>query len=467
MQRDRRTLARVAVALLVVALLLPAGVSALTYSPTDFEPGTIDEPADNPTVVGIQGFHFQGRSAAKKPARLASIDGDGSFGWQFAGDRVNGVWFYDVDPLPNGNLLAVSTTPGGTVVFELDPETREPVWTERLDMEDTHDVDLLPNGDLLVANMRERDGDEPPDDRVVVYNRSTDAITWEWTFRNHYPESTDGGYNDDWTHVNDADATGDGRILVSPRNFDQVILINRSTKAIEMQLGDDEDYDVLNEQHNPDWLVSEAGRPTILVADSENNRVIEYERRCTGDPMTTAPPGCSWNATWTVGVEGNLNWPRDADRLPNGNTLITDSLNHRVIEVTPQGEIVWEYYATWGPYDAERLGAANRSAPGTGGSAAGPTMADADATGEYALSGSANDPPVPSEASGPSVLLADAGLDGLARTWSHVVPWVKPVWASGWEFVAAVTGLLVGLGWAGAEVAQNRDRLAARLGADR
>ncbi len=32
-----------------------------------------------------------------------------------------------------------------------------------------------------------------------------------------------------------------------------------------------------------------------------------------------------------------------ADRLPNGNTLITETIPGRVIEVTPQKEIVWEY----------------------------------------------------------------------------------------------------------------------------
>ena len=32
-----------------------------------------------------------------------------------------------------------------------------------------------------------------------------------------------------------------------------------------------------------------------------------------------------------------------ADRLPNGNTLITETIGGRCIEVTPEGEIVWEF----------------------------------------------------------------------------------------------------------------------------
>ena len=33
-----------------------------------------------------------------------------------------------------------------------------------------------------------------------------------------------------------------------------------------------------------------------------------------------------------------------AHRLDNGNTLIVESLAGRALEVTPAGEIVWEYY---------------------------------------------------------------------------------------------------------------------------
>jgi hypothetical protein len=32
-----------------------------------------------------------------------------------------------------------------------------------------------------------------------------------------------------------------------------------------------------------------------------------------------------------------------AQRLPNGNTHITESATGRLFDVTPQGEIVWEY----------------------------------------------------------------------------------------------------------------------------
>lgn len=96
----------------------------------------------------------------------------------------------------------------------------------------------------------------------------------------------------------------------------------------------------LYEQHSP-YRLSEWG--TIIIADSENDRVVEYDLQ-------------SEEAVWTHGGDDVLLWPRDADRFPNGNTLIVDSLHTRVIEVNPSGEIVWEYSGVRLSYTADRKG---------------------------------------------------------------------------------------------------------------
>lgn len=445
----RRWLVRGVVALLVLSLLTPAAVAAVTNSSdarADLARGTVTQPANGTTVIGIQGFHFKDQGTAKKPARLVASGSRAQTKWVHKGVEEDVSWFYDVDPLDNGNLLVVSTKPEHTLVYELNPQTQEAIWTERLDTDDTHDVDVLDNGDLVVADMRNwKNG--TPEDRLFVYNRTTDEITWEWHFKNHYPESTDGGYNKDWTHVNDVDVIDDHRLLVSPRNFDQAIVLNRTTGEIEDRLGSDDNHSTLNEQHNPDYLESENGTPTILVADSENDRVVEY-----------AKENGEWVRTWEVGGPGQLNWPRDADRLPNGNTLITDSLNHRVIEVTPQGKIVWEYYATWGPYDAERVA--------HGGGSNGPTIRDMNASGSYTLSGSAGLQPGTGGGTFAAQLEAtfvDTALEEpmseFARTWSHVTPWLRPTWMNGWQFLFTALAVLVVLGWGLMEVLYQRRRI--------
>ncbi|WP_254839485.1 aryl-sulfate sulfotransferase [Natronomonas marina] len=462
-ERDvpRIWLFRAAVVVLVLALCTPAAASYVTYEETSHQRGTLESVAENETVISIQGFHFEGEGSSKKPSGLVGVDGRAQTEWTLNGSEADwpvdtvdqSWWFYDVDPLPNGNFLVVNTFPGETFVHEYDPETGERIWGERFpEMVDTHDVAYLNDEEIAIANMRNYDEEAGvSDDRVVIYNRTQGEITWEWYFREHYPADMDGGMNEDWSHVNDVDPVGEDRLLLSPRNFDQAIVVNRTTGDIVMQLGEDGNHSVLNEQHNPDYFESEDGTPTMLVADSENDRIVEYAltdecERPEGVEKAGNRLDCEWELVWELGGPEQFNWPRDADRLPNGNTLVTDSLNHRVIEVTPTGEIVWEYYVGWGPYDAER-GETESS---------GPTMQDMNVSGSYDVNGSAGLEP----GTGNSTTLAgwmsamaagtpaEASVDEAAQRWSHVAPWIYPVWMSDWDFAYVILAVVLSLVWA-------------------
>lgn len=73
----------------------------------------------------------------------------------------------------------------------------------------------------------------------------------------------------------------------------------------------------------------------ILATDVGAGKVIEI------DPLTQ-------KIVWSFGGDPGdrakfLRAPRWASRLSNGNTLIADTGNHRVLEVTPEGEVVWQY----------------------------------------------------------------------------------------------------------------------------
>ena len=448
MDVPRRWLLRAFLAVVIVGLLMSTATLTLAYEPTNLQAGTITDPANGTTAVAIQGFHFEGEDDPKKPARLVAVGPQGSVEWTYNGSARGASWFYDVDPLPNGNLLAVNTARGKTFVYELDPETKERAWTETLPITDTHDVDLINENELLIGNLRNSSGDTS-DERIYIYNRTTDRVTWEWEFEEHYPPDTDVGVSntDDWSHVNDVDEIAPGKFLVSPRNFDQVIVVDRETKEITMRLGADGNHTILDEQHNPTYLESENGTPTILVADSENDRVVEYARL-----------DGSWERIWTVGTD-QLNWPRDADRLPNGNTLIVDTLNQRVIEVTPRGEIVWEQFAPWAPYDAERLA--------YGDEAGGPTIRDLGVSGSYELSGGAEARAGPAvDTSFPTWLTLTFGdtpieepIVRFAERWEGVSQWIKPVWMAPWGFVSLVGAGLLGLLWGLGELFYGRRRL--------
>ena len=100
-----------------------------------------------------------------------------------------------------------------------------------------------------------------------------------------------------------------------------------------------------------------------------NTLITYYYRNMTGTPPQPAPGGYP-STVVEVTPAGEIVWEfsrpdmdftHDSDRLPNGNTLIADTSeiihNERVIEVTPDGEIVWEYRPGYDAYpnDCDRL----------------------------------------------------------------------------------------------------------------
>ncbi|MEF8859876.1 MAG: hypothetical protein V5A38_13295 [Halolamina sp.] len=146
----------------------------------------------------------------------------------------------------------------------------------------------------------------------------------------------------------------DGReaVMVSLRNEDQVVFVDLERGLVaDGTLGSKGDHDTLYEQHNPDFIPADEGGPALLVAGSENGRAVEYQRE-----------DGEWVESWSWSDE-RLQWPRDADRLPNGHTLITDSNGDRVFEVDREGEVVWTASIGF-PYEAERLGTGDESTAG-------------------------------------------------------------------------------------------------------
>ncbi|WP_135533483.1 aryl-sulfate sulfotransferase [Halostella pelagica] len=376
----RTLLLGIVVVLSVPAMAMPATVvaDATQESSPDGPPnpcvGTMTEQPDEETLISIQGIRLTDDGYVKKPAMLVSFAPNGSFEWARNASAHGRSWAYDVDPMDNGDLLFATTEHGVSLVGRLDPDENEYVWLERFEepesdenphVIDAHDADRLNEHEIVIADKGE--GHE----RLLVYNRTRGEVVWEWRFEDHpevFPESG-GGPAEDWTHLNDVEAVGDDQFMISVRNFDQVAFVNRTTGDVDLMLGEDDNYDILNEQHNPDHLRGPDGERTVLVADSENDRVVEYAY----DDETE-----SWDRVWAV---TGMDEPRDADRLENGNTLIADRMGHRLVEVNPQGEVVWEVYTPWEPYDAER---------GNVDESDGPTMRELDANGSYEARGGAN-----------------------------------------------------------------------------
>lgn len=124
----------------------------------------------------------------------------------------------------------------------------------------------------------------------------------------------------------------EGNLLVSISFKDQIVILDKKKNAIVWNWGPGE----IEFQHVPQMLAN----GNILIFD--NGRSRNYSRVVEIDPVKkiilweykAAPP----ESFHTAG--GGF-----AQRLPNGNTLITETNNGRVFEVNIKGETVWDWYS--------------------------------------------------------------------------------------------------------------------------
>ena len=93
-------------------------------------------------------------------------------------------------------------------------------------------------------------------------------------------------------------------------------------------------------QHDPDVLPNGDillfdNQGQLADPDAGQSRVLQI------DPATN---GITWEYKGTAEHRFDSNIRADQQRLENGNTLITESSGGRLLEVTPEGEIVWEFH---------------------------------------------------------------------------------------------------------------------------
>lgn len=317
------------------------------------------------------------------------------------------------EPCPAAVMVRVNISTGEREVFQQFLATGRSDW---------HDYDRIGPHRLLIADIN---------DEIRIYNTSTDTTEWAYHFRADYNRSDGGTFPNDWTHLNDVEWLGDGIIMASPRNMDSVVFIHRERGLIENRtLGTDGNHSRLFEQHNPDYIPAKRGGPAVLVADSENNRIIEYQRE---DER--------WVRSWSW-QDARMSWPRDADRLPNGNTLVTDSNGNRILEVNQNGRVVWSIPVDT-PYEAERLGSGDESSGGESATRldlrgqGGGTVSDPGSSGESA-------PPLPVRiVAGISDLLPSLVVNG--------VLFILPPWMGALEVLVLVFATSTLVAWGGLE----------------
>jgi hypothetical protein len=266
--------------------------------------------------------------------------------------------------LPNGNLLALCKTPGSATrirvwqlvgagaVMEIDWGGKV-LWEVR-DPDHHHDARLIRNGNVLMLCIEEVSSDLAAkvrgglpgsehggvmySDKVVEMTKEG-AVVWEWHAWQHFDPEVDRitpqDWREEWTHANAVEELPEGDILVSFRNISTIAIIERRTGKIRWRLGPE----VLAQQHHPTLLPN----GNILVFDNGTHRVnnpFTFSRVLEIDPATK-------RIVWSYQDQPIFNfyspYESSAQRLPNGNTFICEGVFGRLFEVTPEGQVVWEY----------------------------------------------------------------------------------------------------------------------------
>ncbi len=302
---------------------------------------------------------------------LEQVDG-------YLGGDTESLPHHDIEPLPNGNVLILAwefKTEAEAIAAGRNPDliSQGKLWPEQL-------IEIKPTG--------------PPTSGEVV---------WEWHLWDHliqdydptkanygvvadHPELIDINFADkgkaDWIHANAIDYNPElDQIIISCHGFNEFWIIDHSPTAAEAaghsggnsgmggdilyRWGNPQSYragtasdQTLFKQHDVQWVASDLSeRENILIFNNGNHRptgsyssVDEIAPPVDANGHYILDPGSAYGpeeVTWSYTAENPVDFYADkisgAQRLPNGNTLICSGTDGAFFEVTPTGEIVWQY----------------------------------------------------------------------------------------------------------------------------
>jgi hypothetical protein len=321
----------------------------------------LDLPGGNPT--------FRGGGIA---GRVEKFDTSGALVWEFEYSTSSYCAHHDIEPLRSGNVLLIAweyKTWQEAIDAGRDPAQQEgALWPD-------HIIEVEPTGS------------------------SGGTIVWEWHVWDHliqefdsskdnygvvadHPELININYgtrNQDWNHINAIDYNEElDQILVSVHEFNEIWVIDHSTTTQEAtghsggnsgkggdllyRWGNPEAYQAGSAadkqffgQHGVSWVEPDCpGEGNILVFNNGQSRryssVDEIIPPLNITGGYTYTPGEAYGPdapVWTFSTDPPTdmfsNLLSNAQRLPNGNTLICSAQQGLLLEVTPEKTIVWKY----------------------------------------------------------------------------------------------------------------------------
>lgn len=270
-----------------------------------------------------------------KTSHIVEVDTAGRVVWSLTPSDLmyvpRNLQVMDVERLPSGNTLFNIKNYGA---FEVTHD-RKLVW-KVLDNGISHDVDRLPNGDTLFVRGWVAKGQD-----LVREVNPAGKIVWSWNGLAQYdrPPFAD---NDEegWMHTNAVTRLASGDTMISLRNIDRTVFVDPAGKVVhELRYGrripperrakvkKKRGSSAIFRPHDPELEAD----GHIVVASPATNRVLEVTK--SGAVVRTI-------GRWDP--KSDRYGVRDANRLPNGNTLIVGFF--RIFEVGPDGQIVWSLH---------------------------------------------------------------------------------------------------------------------------
>jgi hypothetical protein len=218
----------------------------------------------------------------------------------------------DIELLSNNNILFVLP---GNGVYEIN-RNKAIVWSYKT-TKISHDADRLSNGNTLFVF---GNNDLMSDAQVTEVNPQG-QIVWSWYAKDYFNKEPYASAKDQgWTHTNAVSRLSNGDTLISTRNFNMVVEVNQTGEVVKI-IGEG----IMVEQHDPVLLAN----GNFLFANH-------------GTPEKAVEINSAGNIVWEFAISDSKQWPvRDANRLANGNTLITTTT--KIVEVSKDKEIVWSF----------------------------------------------------------------------------------------------------------------------------
>jgi hypothetical protein len=246
---------------------------------------------------------------------------------------------------PNGDLLAIHS---GIGIVRLNRESKV-IWAKRGGYH--HDLQILDDGEIYILDAEEKTEAGVLEDYVAVldadgnlsrrvsllacfvnspYRGLLDKMPYRGDiFHTNTLEVLDG------THAHRSPLFRSGNLLISVFKLNTIAIIDLEREQVVWAL-----TGMWVRQHQPSLLENgnmmlfdnqgHGGRTKVIEFDPFSQEVVWAYADRPGAPLFSALSG-------------------SAQRLPNGNTLITESNPGRALEVTPGLDIVWEFYC---PYRA-------------------------------------------------------------------------------------------------------------------